>query len=178
MCPYRTSVKTTFLVWTPGLWLSTPSFTNTLVVSQDTPLESETYSWPCENTCSGRYTPTWGMVWPCDLLTVREKLKSTGNCFRIRKRGVLMSSDVLGGIRGIKTVFSDKLLVIISASIETSIIYLPTQSPKLMFLDENKTKNKHIPVIDEISRSCCLFKNNILHHATKMMNNFLNKMVL
>ena len=33
-------------------------------------LDSATYNWPCENTGSGKYTPTLGIVCPCDLLTV------------------------------------------------------------------------------------------------------------
>ena len=34
------------------------------------PLDSATYNWPCENTGSDKYTPTLGIVYPCDLLTV------------------------------------------------------------------------------------------------------------
>jgi hypothetical protein len=37
---------------------------------RDTPLNKATYNCLCKKTGSGRYTPTVGSVWPCDLLIV------------------------------------------------------------------------------------------------------------
>jgi hypothetical protein len=37
-------------------------------------LDSATYNWPYENTGSGKYIPTLGIVYPCALLTVIAKL--------------------------------------------------------------------------------------------------------
>ena len=63
-------------------------------------LDSATYNWPCENTSSGKYTPTLGIVCPCDLLTVIAKLSRIGNCFCLNWKGNISSSDGHKGIRG------------------------------------------------------------------------------
>jgi hypothetical protein len=44
-------------------------------------LDNATYNWPWENTGSGKYTPTLGIVCPCALLIVMAKLSLIGNCF-------------------------------------------------------------------------------------------------
>ena len=72
-------------------------------------LDSATYNWPCENTGSGKYTPTLGIVCPCSLLTVIAKLSRIGNCFRLNWKGSISSSDGHKGIRGRKTRFSSVL---------------------------------------------------------------------
>ena len=43
--------------------------------------DSAIYNWPCENTGSGKYTPTLGIVCLCALLTVIAKLSQIGDCF-------------------------------------------------------------------------------------------------
>ena len=68
-------------------------------------LDSTTYNWPCENTGSGKYTPTLGIVCPCDLLTVITKLSQIGICFRLNWKGNISSSDGHKGIRGRKPAF-------------------------------------------------------------------------
>ena len=68
-------------------------------------LDSATYNWLCENTGSDKYTPTLGIVCPCDLLTVIAKLSHIGNCFRLNWKGNISSSDRHKGIRGRKTRF-------------------------------------------------------------------------
>ena len=68
-------------------------------------LDSATYNWPCENTGLSKYTPTLGIVYPCDLLTVIAKLSRIGNCFRLNWKWNISSSDGHKGIRGRKTRF-------------------------------------------------------------------------
>ena len=68
-------------------------------------LDSATYNWPCENTGSSKYTPTLGIVYPCDLLTVIAKLSRIGNCFHLTWKGNISSSDGHKGIRGRKIGF-------------------------------------------------------------------------
>ena len=63
-------------------------------------LDSATYNWPCENTSSDKYTPTLGIVCPCDLLTVIAKLSRIGNCFCLNWKENISSSDGHKGIRG------------------------------------------------------------------------------
>jgi hypothetical protein len=75
----------------------------TQVYPRDTPLDKATYNCPCENTGSGRYTPTVGSIWPCALLIVIAKLKHTGNCFFLNLKGSDRSSDGDNGILGMKT---------------------------------------------------------------------------
>ena len=72
-------------------------------------LDSATYNWPCENTGFGKYTPTLGIVCPCDLLTVIAKLSRIGNCFRLNQKGNISSFDRHKGIRGRKNRFSSVL---------------------------------------------------------------------
>ena len=91
-----------FFVLLPVGLASLLGLASNYVVYLDTPLESATYNWPCENTESGRYIPTFGMVWPCALLIVMAKLNLIGNCFRLNLNGSVMSSDGDIGIRGIK----------------------------------------------------------------------------
>ena len=79
-------------------------------------LDSATYNWPCENTGFDKYTPTLGIVCPCDLLTVIAKLSRIGNYFRLNWKGNISSSDGHKGIRGRKTRFSACCLNTISAS--------------------------------------------------------------
>ena len=68
-------------------------------------LDSAIYNWPCENTGSDKYTPTLGIVCPCDLLTVIAKLSRIGNCFRLNWKGNILSSDRHKGMQGRKTHF-------------------------------------------------------------------------
>jgi hypothetical protein len=46
----------------------------THVVAPEIPLDSDTYSNLCANTDLGRYTSTFGIVYPCALLMVIVKL--------------------------------------------------------------------------------------------------------
>ena len=82
-------------------------------------LDSATYNWPCENTGSGKYTLTLGIVCPCDLLTVIAKLSRIGNCFRLNWKGNISSSDGHKGIRGRKTRF----LVCCPNTISASMVF-------------------------------------------------------
>ena len=68
-------------------------------------LDSATYNWPCENTGSGKYTPTLGIVCPCASLTVIAKLSRIGNCFRLNWKGNISSSGGHKGMRDRKTRF-------------------------------------------------------------------------
>ena len=68
-------------------------------------LDSATYNWPCENTGFGKYTPTLGIVYPYDLLTVIAKLSRIGNCFRLNWKGNISSSGGHKGMRDRKTRF-------------------------------------------------------------------------
>ena len=68
-------------------------------------LDSATYNWPCENTGSGKYTSTLGIVCPYALLTVITKLNRIGNCFCLNWKGNTSSSNGHKGIRGRKTRF-------------------------------------------------------------------------
>ena len=52
-----------------------------LILILDVALDIATYNWPWENMGAGRYTPTFGVVWPYDLLTIMAKLSLIGNCF-------------------------------------------------------------------------------------------------
>jgi hypothetical protein len=70
---------------------------------RDTPLDKATYSCPCENTGSSRYTPTIGRVWPYALLIDIAKLRCTGNCFLLNLKGSDRSSDGEKRILGMKT---------------------------------------------------------------------------
>ena len=79
-------------------------------------LDSATYNWPCENTGSGKYTPTLGIVCPCALLTIIAKLSRIGNCFRLNWKGNISSSDGHKGIRGRKNCFPTCCPNTISAS--------------------------------------------------------------
>ena len=81
-------------------------------------LDSATYNWSCENTSSGKYTLTLGIVYPCDLLTVIAKLSRIGNRFRLNWKGNISSSDGHKGIRGRKTRF----LVCCPNTISTSMV--------------------------------------------------------
>ena len=60
---------------------STAEMTRIFMFDRAVALDRATYSWPWENTGSGKYTPTLGIVWPYALLTVIAKLSRTGNCF-------------------------------------------------------------------------------------------------
>ena len=76
-----------------------------LMFDHATALDSATYNWPCENTSSGKYTPTLGIVWPCALLTVIAKLSRIGNYFRLNWKGNISSSGGHKGMRDRKTRF-------------------------------------------------------------------------
>jgi hypothetical protein len=109
-------------------------------------LDSATYNWLCENTGSGKYTPTLGIVCPCNLLMVIAKLSRIGNCFRLNWKGNISSSDRHEGMRGRKTRFPACYPNTISASMvffwNTRMISLvPLQSPfaGLMFLSSWKS---------------------------------------
>jgi hypothetical protein len=52
--PSKTSLYTMFLVLFPDLSTSLFGLAKISVVFLDTPLDNATYSWPCENTGSGR----------------------------------------------------------------------------------------------------------------------------
>ena len=58
-------------------------------------LDSATYNWPCENIGSGKYTPTLGIVCPCDLFTVIAKLSRIGNCFRLNWKGNISYGQIV-----------------------------------------------------------------------------------
>jgi hypothetical protein len=72
-------------------------------------LDSATYNWSCENTGSDKYTPTFGIVYPCALLTVIPKLSWIGNCFRLNWKRNVSSSDGHNGMRGRKNPLSNVL---------------------------------------------------------------------
>jgi hypothetical protein len=68
-------------------------------------LDSATCNWSCENTGSGKYTPTLGIVCPYVFLTVIAKLSQIGNCFHLNWKGNISSSDGHNGMQGKKTRF-------------------------------------------------------------------------
>ena len=57
--------------------------TCTFVVGIDIPLDSVTYSYPCKNTCCGRYTPTFDFVSLLALFIIMQKHRCIGNWFWI-----------------------------------------------------------------------------------------------
>jgi hypothetical protein len=67
---------------------------NILMFDLAVALDRATYNWSCENTGSGKYTPTLGMVYPCALLTVIAKLCRIGNCFHLNWKGNISSSGL------------------------------------------------------------------------------------
>ena len=74
-----------------------------------------TYNCPCVKQGVGKYTPTWRIVWPWDLLMVIVKAGRIGNCLRfiVKGRSRLDGDRVM---RGIKTRIPTKVPIIISAS--------------------------------------------------------------
>ena len=104
-------------------------------------LDSATYNWPWENTSSGKYTPSFGIVCPYALLTVMAKLSLMGNCFLLNWNGNILSSEGHNEICGRKIRFPAWSPTIISASMvfrwnprTTSLVPLQSSPAGSMFL--------------------------------------------
>jgi hypothetical protein len=88
-----------------------------LILVLDVALNIATYNWPWKNTGAGRYTTTFGIIWPYDLLTVMAKLSLIGNCFLLNWNENISSLDGHNSIRGRNTHFPTCCPSTISASI-------------------------------------------------------------
>jgi hypothetical protein len=118
----RMSVYTRFLVLLHLGSTSLLGLHRTQVEPQDTPLDKATYNCSCENTGSGRYTPTVGSVWPCALLIIITRLRRMRNCFLLNLKGSDRSSNGDIRILGMNTLS----LACVPLTISASIICLST----------------------------------------------------
>ena len=106
----------------------------TFVIVIEVPPDNVTYNWPCEKTFCGKYTLTYGIVWPCVLFIVIAKLNRIGNWDNLKWKGYPSFSASERGILGSNTCFPAYFHVIISADITFDskplhIILVPLQSP-------------------------------------------------
>ena len=60
---------------------------NIKIESGELTLDKATYNWPCENTGSSKYKPTFFKVWPWYLFIVMQKANLTGNWVLLSSNG-------------------------------------------------------------------------------------------